>query len=44
MQVLICGKSGVMWKAKVLTSKPGVFNGSHTFNQWTLWNKFELLP
>ena len=43
-QVLIAGKSGVKWKAKVLTDRAGVFNGSHTFNQRVLWDKFELLP
>lgn len=44
MQILICGKKkGSLWKAKVLTERNDMFNGSHTMNQWTLWNKFELL-
>lgn len=44
MQLLIAGKAkGVLWKTKVLTEKPDVFNGTHTMNQWTIWHKFELL-
>lgn len=43
MTVIISGKKGSMWKAKVLSDKPGVYKGSHTFNERTLFHKYELL-
>lgn len=44
MQVVIWNKKGFRWRAKVLTDKAGVYNGTHTFNPKVLWDKFELLP
>lgn len=44
-QVMICGKKRVdKWLVKVLTSKPGVFAGTHTFARNTIWSKFTLVP
>lgn len=42
-QILVAGKKGRKWNCKVLTNKPGVFNGSHTMADITLWKKFDLL-
>jgi len=42
--VIIVGKGKHdKWKAKVLTDKEGVYNGSHTFADRTLQKMFELL-
>lgn len=41
--VIITGSNGGRWKAKVLTDKPGVYNGSHTFTQQTLNARYDLL-
>lgn len=41
-QILVAGKKGRKWNCKVLTERPGVFNGSHTMSQITIWKKFEL--
>jgi hypothetical protein len=34
--VEISGKNGGGWRARVLTDKPGVYNGSHTLADRTL--------
>lgn len=41
--VIICGKKGSNWKAKILTDKPGVYRGSHTLNPNTIRYKYELI-
>ena len=42
MRVIICGRKGGKWKAKVMTDKHDVFNGSHTLSETTLWKRYEL--
>lgn len=44
-QIVISGKAkeSHKWKTKVLTEKPGVFAGSHTMSEHTLWKKFDLI-
>lgn len=41
--ILISGKKGGKWLAKVLTSKPDIYNGSHCMSETTIWKNFELL-
>lgn len=43
MQILIAGKKGGKWKAKVLTEKPGVYAGTHSFAEFTLRHQFILI-
>lgn len=43
-QVEIIGKSRRdKWKARILTNKPGVYNGSHTLSAFTIKRQFELV-
>lgn len=42
-QVEIGGKKGGKWLAKVLTDKPGVYNGSHRLAERTLNKQFTLI-
>lgn len=43
-QIYIDGKKkGDKWLAKVLTSKPGVFNGSHSMAARTIMKDFDLV-
>jgi hypothetical protein len=41
MSVEIFGKAGEKWKARVLTEKPGVYNGSHKLATFTIWKYYE---
>lgn len=41
--VEIFGKAGEKWKARVLTEKYGVYNGSHKLANFTLWKYYELV-
>lgn len=43
LQIVITGKKGSLWLAKVLTDKPGVYSGSHRMNRYTLWKQYELI-
>lgn len=43
MSVIISGKAGGKWKAKVLTDKPNVFKGTHKLSHYTLWAKYDLI-
>lgn len=40
-QLLVAGKKGDMWNTKVLTGKPGVYNGSHKMSEYWLLKHFE---
>lgn len=40
--ILIDGKKDAKWLAKVLTDKPGVFNGSHKMAERTLHKHYTL--
>jgi len=31
------------WKTRVLTAKPGVYNGSHTMNEFSLRRYYDLI-
>jgi hypothetical protein len=42
MYVQIIGTSGGKWKTKVLSDKLGVYKGSHTMTQQTIWSRYEL--
>jgi hypothetical protein len=42
-QIVVTGKSGGKWKCKVLTDRPGVFNGTHSMVEFTFWKKYELI-
>lgn len=42
-QVIITGKKNDKFNAKILTSKPGVYNGTHKLARNTLYTKFELI-
>lgn len=42
IQLEICGKKRDKWLTKVLTNKPGVYNGTHTMADYTLYKKFKL--
>ena len=44
MRILIWNKKGFKWRAKVLTDKHNVYNGTHTFRPRVLWDKFKLEP
>lgn len=40
--VEIFGRSGSdKWKARILTEKPGVYAGSHTLANFTIWKYYE---
>jgi len=41
-QIEISGKKGGKWQAKVLTIRPGVYNGSHSFTERTIKKNFTL--
>lgn len=42
-QVLIAGKKKDKWLTKVLTEKPGVYNGTHTLSDLVLLKRYELI-
>lgn len=42
-QIEITGKKGGRFNSRVLTDKPGVYNGSHKFSLQTLKKEYELL-
>lgn len=42
MRVIIVGRKGGKYRAKVLSDKPGIYKGSHTLASQTLWSKYEL--
>ena len=41
--VEIFKKHGARWKARVLTTKSKVYNGSHTLSEYSLKSKFRLV-
>lgn len=43
MAVEIFGKAGEKWKARVLTPKRGVYNGSHKLANFTLYKHYNLI-
>lgn len=43
MVVIITGKSKDKWRTKILTEKPGVYNGSHTLSRMSLYKNFIFL-
>jgi len=42
MTVEIVGPKDGKWKARVLSDRIGMYKGSHTLNERTLWSKYEL--
>lgn len=42
-RIVICGRKGGKWRAKVLGVKPGIYKGSHTLAPRTIWAKYELI-
>lgn len=40
--VIITGKKGGKWRAKILTEKPGVYRGQHTLSENVLKYRFSL--
>ncbi len=43
MHIEIAGKKQSKWLGKVLTAKPGVYNGSHKLAETTIKKHFELI-
>jgi hypothetical protein len=43
VQFLVSHKKGDRWKLKVLTDRPGVYNGAHTFQEHIMYKKLLLL-
>lgn len=41
-QYIVHSKKGDGWRMNILTDKPGVYNGRHTFHKWT-FKKLTLL-
>lgn len=42
LQIEICGKTRDKWRTRILTNKPGVYHGSHTMSDYTLYKRFNL--
>lgn len=40
--LLIAGKKGSKWNTKVLTDKPGVYNGTHKMSEFILKMRYEI--
>lgn len=41
--VEIIGKKGAKFSTRILTDKPGVYNGSHTLSPQTIYKGYELV-
>lgn len=44
LTLIVTGRKGGKYRCKVLTEKPGVFNGSHSMCEQTLRRQYILIP